>query len=84
MASICRSAVMAAARSVPIRSKAVFPKTSPSRRTAIFCRPLVPALGGVYSLIPLHSAIASARLISNIAVDTSCWSWVSQGLASPS
>ncbi|KAH0459635.1 hypothetical protein IEQ34_012449 [Dendrobium chrysotoxum] len=84
MASICRSAVMAAARSVPIRSKAVFPKTSLSRRTAIFCRPLVPALGGVNSLIPLHSAIASARLISNIAVDTSCWSWVSQGLASPS
>uniref|UniRef100_A0A7N2LKE2 Uncharacterized protein n=1 Tax=Quercus lobata TaxID=97700 RepID=A0A7N2LKE2_QUELO len=29
-------------------------------------------------MMPLHSAIASARLKSNIAIDSSCWSWLSQ------
>jgi hypothetical protein len=29
--------------------------------------------------MPLHSAIANARLKSSIAVDSSCWSWLSQG-----
>ncbi|KAJ0077584.1 hypothetical protein Patl1_36403 [Pistacia atlantica] len=33
--------------------------------------------------MPLHSAIASARLKSSIAVDSSCWSWLSEGLAVP-
>ncbi|CAM8937784.1 unnamed protein product [Rhodiola kirilowii] len=33
--------------------------------------------------MPLHSAIANARLKSIIAVDSSCWSWMSQGLALP-
>lgn len=37
------------------------------------------ALGSVESLMPLHSAVASARLRSFIAVDSSCWSWLSQG-----
>nr|XP_023927320.1 uncharacterized protein LOC112038706 isoform X2 [Quercus suber] len=36
-------------------------------------------LGSVESMMPLHSAIASARLKSNIAIDSSCWSWLSQG-----
>lgn len=29
--------------------------------------------------MPLHSAIANARLKSSIAVDSSCWSSLSQG-----
>ena len=29
--------------------------------------------------MPLHSAIASARLTSNIAVDSTCWSSLSLG-----
>ncbi|PKA50390.1 hypothetical protein AXF42_Ash013479 [Apostasia shenzhenica] len=37
------------------------------------------ALNPVESRRPLHSAIASARLISSIAVAFSCWSWPSQG-----
>ncbi|PKU67270.1 hypothetical protein MA16_Dca015999 [Dendrobium catenatum] len=88
MSSICRS-VAVGARFISARSKTVLPKTSPSRRAAIeasrfwrpfflFYRPLTLALGCVESLRPLHSATASARLISNIAVH-SCWSWVSQG-----
>lgn len=38
-------------------------------------------LGSVESMMPLHSAIASARLKSSIAVDSSCWSWLSQGIS---
>ncbi|XP_027910596.1 uncharacterized protein LOC114169572 isoform X1 [Vigna unguiculata] len=34
----------------------------------------------VESLMPLHSAIANARLTSNIAFDSSCWSLLSRGL----
>ncbi|KAG7544164.1 hypothetical protein ISN45_Aa07g040270 [Arabidopsis thaliana x Arabidopsis arenosa] len=30
-------------------------------------------------MIPLHSAVASARLRSSIAADSSCWSLLSQG-----
>ncbi|XP_050264471.1 protein NONRESPONDING TO OXYLIPINS 2, mitochondrial isoform X2 [Quercus robur] len=40
---------------------------------------VVSVLGSVESMMPLHSAIASARLKSNIAIDSSCWSWLSQG-----
>lgn len=36
-------------------------------------------LGSLGTMLPLHSAIAAARLKSNIAVDTACWSWLSQG-----
>ncbi|XP_026659317.2 protein NONRESPONDING TO OXYLIPINS 2, mitochondrial-like isoform X1 [Phoenix dactylifera] len=81
MASLCRSAVVFAARSAAVRSKTLLPKPTPSRRATSFLRRSVaPALGCVESLMPLHSAIASARLRSFIAVDSSCWSWLSQGL----
>lgn len=33
-------------------------------------------------MMPLHSVIASARLQSSIAVDSSCWSCLSQGFSS--
>ncbi|PSS19151.1 Protein NUCLEAR FUSION DEFECTIVE 6 like [Actinidia chinensis var. chinensis] len=93
MASACRSAVMAGARSVTARSKTLLPKTlsspkpmpssplSSSRRT-IPCAAsrIASVLGSVDSMMPLHSAIASARLKSNIAIDSTCWSWLSQGL----
>ncbi|CAD5165476.1 unnamed protein product, partial [Musa acuminata subsp. malaccensis] len=80
MASLCRSAAMAAGRSVAVRSKSILPKPAPSRRAAPFVRrSIAPALGSVDSLMPLHSAIAAARLRSFIAVDSSCWSWLSQG-----
>nr|XP_010936263.1 uncharacterized protein LOC105055929 isoform X1 [Elaeis guineensis] len=83
MASLCRCAA-AVARSVAVRSKAPLPKPTPSRKAApFFRRSISPALGSVESLMPLHSAIASARLRSFIAVDSSCWSWLSQGRALP-
>ncbi|CAH1440271.1 unnamed protein product [Lactuca virosa] len=34
---------------------------------------IVGALGMVESMMPLHSAIASARLKSSLAVDSACW-----------
>ncbi|XP_041996709.1 uncharacterized protein LOC121746836 isoform X1 [Salvia splendens] len=37
-----------------------------------------PVLGSLGTMLPLHSTIAGARLKSNIAVDTTCWSWLSQ------
>ncbi|XP_042455465.1 protein NONRESPONDING TO OXYLIPINS 2, mitochondrial-like isoform X1 [Zingiber officinale] len=81
MASLCRPAAMVAARSVVGRTKSLLPKSAPSRRaSSTLTRYMAPALGSVESLMPLHSAIASARLKSFIAVDSSCWSWLSQGL----
>ncbi|KAH0461848.1 hypothetical protein IEQ34_009423 [Dendrobium chrysotoxum] len=78
MSSICRSVVVGA-RVISARSKTVLPKISPSRRAAIVAsRPLTLALGCVESLRPLHSATASARLISNIAAHSSCWSLILQ------
>ncbi|KAF8409963.1 hypothetical protein HHK36_002482 [Tetracentron sinense] len=90
MASICRSAAMAGARSVAARSKTLVSQTlipkakpspfHPSTRTSPCASRMAMVLGSVESLMPLHSAIASARLKSIIAADSSCWSWLSQGL----
>ncbi|XP_043712383.1 protein NONRESPONDING TO OXYLIPINS 2, mitochondrial-like isoform X1 [Telopea speciosissima] len=93
MASLCRTA-MAGARSAAFRSRNLVPKTLSPKPTmnstslpSIGTNPrasrMVMALGSVESLMPLHSAIASTRLVSIIAVDSSCWSWLSQGLALP-
>ncbi|KAF7810884.1 uncharacterized protein G2W53_031860 [Senna tora] len=40
-------------------------------------------MGSVESMMPLHSAIANARLTSSIAVDSSCWSSLSRGTTFP-
>ncbi|XP_031384185.1 uncharacterized protein LOC116198025 [Punica granatum] len=93
MASFCRSALMAGSRSFAAVSKTIAqkaptsrplsPPLSPTARHACSASRAVSALGGVESLMPLHSTIASARLISNIAVDSSCWSWLSLDFAVP-
>ncbi|KAF9620358.1 hypothetical protein IFM89_011093 [Coptis chinensis] len=89
MASLCRStAIMKCARSVSktLTTKTIItPKSMPSlfpctKRANPFCTSRIAmVLGCVESLMPLHSAIASARLKSSIAADSSCWSWLSQG-----
>ena len=43
-----------------------------------FCRSVSSASATVESLMQLHSAIASVRFRSFIAVDSSSWSWLSQ------
>ncbi|CAI0377361.1 unnamed protein product [Linum tenue] len=87
MASICRSAVMAGARSLAPRSRTLTQNSlfsssafsSPSAtRVVRSASRVVSTLGSVESLIPFHSATANARLISSIAADSSCWSWLSQ------
>ncbi|KAL4363411.1 hypothetical protein GQ457_04G002150 [Hibiscus cannabinus] len=94
MASFCRSAIMAGSRSISVRSKSfalinltpkaiTSPFSSPSTRALPCASRILSVLGGVESMMPLHSAIASARLQSSIAVDSSCWSCLSQGLATP-
>ncbi|TVU43572.1 hypothetical protein EJB05_10052 [Eragrostis curvula] len=84
MASFCRSAA-AAVRSAALRSRS--PVASPFQAVR---SPVVPprirrsfvaaALASVESLMPLHSAVAGSRLRSCIAVDSACWSSLSQGL----
>ncbi|XP_012070015.1 protein NONRESPONDING TO OXYLIPINS 2, mitochondrial isoform X3 [Jatropha curcas] len=94
MASFCRSALMAGSRSIAARSRTLTQKTlnsnsfsspfsSQSTRAIPNASRVVSVLGSVESLMPLHSAIASARLKSSIAVDSSCWSWLSQDFAVP-
>ncbi|XP_024028990.1 uncharacterized protein LOC21410055 isoform X1 [Morus notabilis] len=90
MASFCRSALMAGSRSIAARSKVVSPKSlnsipisspfSSASGSIPRASRIISALGSVESLMPLHSAIASARLKSNIAVDSTCWSYLCQGI----
>ncbi|KAJ4779718.1 envelope glycoprotein [Rhynchospora pubera] len=96
MASIGRSSAAAvkAFRSAALRSRGAAPPPPPPppplpkakssslpRVSSPFLRrSVVSALGSVESLMPLHSAIASARLRSFIASDSSYWSCLSQGL----
>ncbi|CAM0910835.1 unnamed protein product [Alopecurus aequalis] len=83
MASFCRSAA-ATARSAALRSRSRIPNPFPATRSPVapprLRRSAVKALaGGAESLMPLHSAVAGARLRSCIAADSSCWSSLSQG-----
>nr|XP_034927755.1 uncharacterized protein LOC118059056 isoform X1 [Populus alba] len=89
MASFCRSAITATLRSLASRSETVTQKTlnaksmsspftSTPTRTILASSRVVSVLGSVESLMPLHNAIANARLKSSIAVDSSCWSWLSR------
>ncbi|KAH8510731.1 hypothetical protein H0E87_008313 [Populus deltoides] len=89
MASFCRSAMTSTTRSLASLSKTAgqktlyaksmsSPFTSTPTRTILATSRIVSVLGSVESLMPLHSAIANARLKSSIAVDSSCWSWLSQ------
>ncbi|CAM8945081.1 unnamed protein product [Rhodiola kirilowii] len=87
MASLCRSAaksvISRALFSKSAASKSIPSPFSSSTRSVLGASRVVSAIGSVESMMPLHSAIANARLKSIIAVDSSCWSWMSQGLALP-
>ncbi|KAG2588858.1 uncharacterized protein LOC120673333 isoform X2 [Panicum virgatum] len=89
MASLARAAaaVRSAALSAPLTGRvlgAPLPSlASPSaaaRSARILRRSAAAASAGLETLMPLHSAVAAARLRSCIAVDSSCWSSLSQGL----
>ncbi|XP_044507735.1 uncharacterized protein LOC123227118 isoform X4 [Mangifera indica] len=77
MASLCRSAIATASKSVAARSKTTTLKT-------INPKSIFSAFSSSTSSLPrAASAIASARLKSYIAVDSTCWSWLSQDFAVP-
>ncbi|XP_061363599.1 protein NONRESPONDING TO OXYLIPINS 2, mitochondrial isoform X1 [Gastrolobium bilobum] len=84
MASVAR----VASRSLANRSRSFSQKSSntpfllssPSATRIPRASRILTVIGSVGSLMPLHSAIANARLTSNIALDSTCWSWLSQGL----
>ncbi|XP_057550862.1 uncharacterized protein LOC130828853 isoform X2 [Amaranthus tricolor] len=89
-----RSAMAAGARftavqsrsssSVVITSKLISsPFSSSTNRAISSASRLASMLGMVESQKPLHSAIASARLTSVLALDSSCWSCLSQDFAVP-
>ncbi|XP_078154997.1 envelope glycoprotein isoform X1 [Carex rostrata] len=81
MASIGRSASAIKAFRAVARGAALPKPSVPLRSFPFVRRSVVSALGSVESLMPLHSAIASARLRSIIASDSSYWSCLSQGLS---
>ncbi|WJX45400.1 hypothetical protein P8452_32282 [Trifolium repens] len=84
--SFCKSAVRVASSSFANRSRTFAQKPSIpllfSSQSPRFSR-ILSVVGSVESLMPLHSAIADARLTSNIASNSTCWSWLSQDFAVP-
>ncbi|KAL3621239.1 hypothetical protein CASFOL_036151 [Castilleja foliolosa] len=92
MASACRFAAMITRRSPCTRPNAIiktlFPKPIPATAFSSSTNPVAAlrfasVLGSLETMLPLHSKIAAARLRSNIAADTTCWSWLSQDFAVP-
>ncbi|XP_039814671.1 protein NONRESPONDING TO OXYLIPINS 2, mitochondrial-like isoform X1 [Panicum virgatum] len=85
MASLCRAAAAAAiVRSGALRSRSPAERLFQAARSPLAAprirRPVVAAaLASLESLMPLHSAVAAARLRSCIAADSACWSCLSQG-----
>ncbi|KAL6857203.1 hypothetical protein ACP4OV_018585 [Aristida adscensionis] len=79
------AAAASAVRSAALRSRSPvvrpFQATRPPVAPPRIRRTLTAAaLASVESLMPLHSAVAAARLRSCIAADSACWSCLSQGL----
>ncbi|XP_076929164.1 uncharacterized protein LOC143593413 [Bidens hawaiensis] len=77
MASATRSSIASAARTIASNSTSNLISRTLTPKS-VHVHPIVAALGTVESMVPLHSAIASARLISSIGVESTCWSWLSQ------
>ncbi|XP_051218948.1 uncharacterized protein [Lolium perenne] len=88
MASLGRaaaSAARAALRPAPLAGRSLgssLLSASPAR-AAHLLRSSRSAVAGLETLLPLHTAVASARLKSCIAVDSTCWRSLSQGYALP-
>ncbi|KAI3674459.1 hypothetical protein L2E82_52284 [Cichorium intybus] len=94
MASASRSALVSGGRTIVAgsnlisrtlipKSAPVFPFISSTRTVPRAASRILGALGTVESMMPLHSAIASARLRSSLAVDSTYWSWLSQDFGLP-
>ncbi|CAN6681097.1 unnamed protein product [Malus baccata var. baccata] len=62
-----------------LKSSFLFPASAPMRRISGLSR-LPVELG---SMMPFHSAVASARLISSLSIDSQSWGLVPQGISMP-
>ncbi|KAM5547776.1 protein NUCLEAR FUSION DEFECTIVE 6, mitochondrial [Rosa sericea] len=62
-----------------LKSSLHFPAPAPVRRISRL--PL--ELSSVGSMMPLHSAIASARLTSSLSIESQSWGLVPQGISMP-
>ncbi|KAK4544638.1 hypothetical protein RGQ29_032993 [Quercus rubra] len=58
-------------------------QASSSAVTVVFVIRLPLELSSVETMIPLHNAIASARLVSTLSTDSQSWSLVPQGISMP-
>ncbi|EYU37797.1 hypothetical protein ABFS83_02G023000 [Erythranthe nasuta] len=94
MASVCRSAAIISRKSVCTRPNSLIqtliPKptiasafSSSTTRSPLCSSRFASVLVSLVTMLPLHSTIAAARLKSNIAMDTSYWSLLSQDFAVP-
>ncbi|KAE9597589.1 hypothetical protein Lalb_Chr16g0388121 [Lupinus albus] len=57
------------------------PSTSTPRLSPISRLPV--ELGSLDSMMPLHSAVASSRLVSSLSIDSLAWGLVPQGISMP-
>ncbi|CAL0313866.1 unnamed protein product [Lupinus luteus] len=57
------------------------PSTSTPRVSPISRLPV--ELGSLDSMMPLHSAVASSRLVSSLSIDSLAWGLVPQGISMP-
>ncbi|XP_028765787.1 uncharacterized protein LOC114729739 [Neltuma alba] len=89
--SFCKSVLRVSSRSFGNRSSSLIqkhqnaaslPAMFSSRSSTIIPHTsrILSVLGSFESMMPLHTAIADARLTSSIASDSTCWSWLSRGL----
>ncbi|KAG7600595.1 hypothetical protein ISN44_As06g046820 [Arabidopsis suecica] len=67
--------------SLPFPIKSSSPSSATSRINQSFRLPV--ELSSCLSMLPLHSAIASARLISSLSVESKSWGLVPQGISMP-
>ncbi|XP_018450628.1 protein NONRESPONDING TO OXYLIPINS 2, mitochondrial [Raphanus sativus] len=70
------------ASSVPSPIKSSLPSSPTPRINPSFTR-LPVELSSCVSLFPLHSAVASARLVSSLSVESMSWGLVPQGISMP-
>ncbi|CAG7896426.1 unnamed protein product [Brassica rapa] len=68
------------ASSIPSPLKSSLPSAATSRINQSFRRSPV-ELSSCVSLFPLHSAVASARLVSSLSAESMSWGLVPQGLS---
>ncbi|XP_010480043.1 PREDICTED: uncharacterized protein LOC104758795 [Camelina sativa] len=67
--------------SIPSPIKSSSPSSASARINQSFRVPV--ELSSCLSMFPLHSAIASARLISSLSVESKRWGLVPQGISMP-